>query len=207
MSELEKTTTSGAAVSSRVSVRRAGRTCATCESPFADGQDHYSVLSHAAEPDEWVRTDFCLACWETAVERFPTHPPASGDIHSLWRTRYTDRDTARRTPVNEYTPLLEICYDALECDSREDQGLAYLAAMVLRRQRVFRLIRAESGGDTPHDALLFYDKVRQAEVRIPDPPLTMDELRTTRRVLQDRLAAVGADATPPADREMVHERE
>ena len=164
-----------------------------------DGAEHYSVLQRNEAEELWVRLDYCMDCWDAALD---TLEPET--LHSLWRTRFVDRNAARQTPVNEYTPLLEICYDSLGADEIDSQAMAYLSAMVLRRQKVFRLVRTERDADTDQEALLFYDTVSQAEVRVPDPPLTLDELRATRRVLQERLAAVTPD-DGPATQEVVHE--
>lgn len=148
-----------------------------------------------------MRSDYCLACWEQALEG-----ESGTTVHSLWRTRYVDRDAARRTPPNEYTPLLEICYDALSSEDAEQQSLAYLTAMVLRRQKVFRLVRREQDEATQQEAYLFFDKVNQVEVRVPDPPMSLDSLRATRRVLQSRLAPLTeAPGDGALDQEVVHE--
>ncbi len=198
----DKTTRFSSNPANSVNIRRAGVACASCGTGFEDGQEHFSILRHDEPTGEWHRGDFCLGCWDGVLEG-----EDGRDLYSLWRTRYIDRNAARRTPANEYTPLLEICYDALHSEEAEQQGLAYLSAMVLRRQKVFRLVRSERAEDNAPASLLFYDKVNQAEIRVPDPPMTLDDLRATRRVLQSRLTPLPAEGCDVPDQEVAHERE
>lgn len=182
-----------------VAIGHAGRTCARCEEKFTDGQDVCSVLGPDAG-GEWPRVDYCTACWSTVREG------AGPDQFFLcWRTKFTDRDAANRTPASQYTPLLSICYDALQADDPAAEGLAYLTAMVLRRQKVFRYIRAARDDATARSALVFFDKVNETEVRVPDPQLTPEELAVMRQELQARLAPEGPDDDEVPAQEAVRE--
>lgn len=166
-----------------------------CETPFADGQDIRSALIRT-EPDTdtddtaWQRRDFCEPCWAQVQAT-----PEADTFFLTWRTRFIDRTAANQAPPTEYVPLLDICYEALATDDDESQGLAYLSAMVLRRQKVFRFVRTMEDDERAQRSLIFFDKANQAEVRVPDPRLSPEDLLATRRVLQDRLSPVGPDGS------------
>lgn len=198
----DKATRPRGAAAAPVTIRKPGKACAKCGTAFQDGDQHYSILKHDETEQAWVRRDYCLECWGQVLDS-----EDGCDVHSLWRTRYVDRDAARRTPVNEYTPLLEICYDALHEQDTTQHGLAYLSAMVLRRQKVFRLVRTVRDQETEQASLLFFDRVNQAEVQVPDPPMTLEELRATRRVLQSRLTPIEPLGREAPDPEVAHDRD
>ena len=86
-----------------------------------------------------------------------------------------------------FTPLRRIFYDSVESSDRITLAMAYLAAQLLRRQKVFRLIKETDGEDGEANVVLFADRLGDRLIEVRDPSLSHAELEQGRQLLMERL--------------------
>ena len=99
---------------------------------------------------------------------------------------------AQQEPAEKFSPLRKIFYSVAESEDRVQIAKAYLAAQLLRRQKVFRLVKESDDTDGEMRVALFMDRIgnRLAEAR--DPLLTYAEMEAGRVQLMEELAALEA---------------
>lgn len=159
-----------------VKITKTARKCAATDRPFAHGE---RVVSRVLVKDHtYVRQDFCTDAWTKQL---------ADEAVAFWRTVY--RDPESEQPAEVHSPLRQVFYDAAEGDGRADMALAYLASQLLRRQKVFRLIKESDDPEHEHRTALFADRHGDRLVEVPDPGLTLRELEAAREELMRRLAA------------------
>lgn len=169
-----------------IKIVKSDKHCHSCEMEFSHDQEIHSGVRIADH--QFVREDYCTTCW-------PQIDQAS--FYSLWKTAYYDPAVAEAEPPEHFSPLRQTFYEALETDDRVQLSVAYLAAQLLRRQKVFRLIKESDGADGEPKVALFSDRLGGRLIEVKDPDLTHEELEHGRGVLLERLYALegGADDT------------
>ena len=147
--------------------------CTTCETAFAAGAQHASVLSLSG--DEFAREDTCVPCFEARDHK--------GDVF-YWFTRHS----ADRRAVHLDLATLEQLFVQLE--SRTEQKLCevrYLLCLLLMRKRRVKLDRIVRGGDAGESMVVHRPRRQESlHVRVFDfdaPRLA--ELRTELRQIFD----------------------
>ena len=167
-----------------IKIGKTARTCAACDKAFQHEEDLASLVR--IEEGLLVREDYCLPCWdeERAVGAF-----------SAWTPRYYDPAVAEQAPAETFSPLRRLFQDAVEADSREQAAVAYLAAQLLRRQKVFRLIK-ESEGEGEHRIALYVDRIGDRLIQVRDADFSYAELEAARTALLEKLAALEAPEAP-----------
>ncbi|MDZ4861755.1 MAG: hypothetical protein SGI88_22500 [Candidatus Hydrogenedentes bacterium] len=164
-----------------IRIGKPGRNCASSEKQFEHGETVVSVMR--VEQQQLVRHDFAKPTWENSQ--------ASGSI-AVWETQYTDPSVAQQQPPEKSSPLRQLFYEAAESDDRIEIAKAFLAAQLLRRQKVFRFMKESEGADGETRVALFMDRIgnRLAEAR--DPHLSYAELEAGRVKLMEELNALEA---------------
>jgi hypothetical protein len=162
-----------------IKIGRSSRTCAACEQPFVHDQELSSLVR--LEQGILLREDYCLPCWEK--ER-------SLGAFSVWTPRFYDPAVAEQQPEESFSPLRRLFYDAAETEERSEAAVAFLAAQLLKRQKVFRLIK-ESAGEEDR-ITLYADRIGDRLIQVRDANFTYEELEEARKALLERLAAVEA---------------
>ena len=168
-----------------IRIGKPGRICAGTERQFEHGETVVSVMR--VENQQLVRHDFAKPAW--ADDR------ATGAI-AVWETQYHDPSIDQQGPAEKFSPLRKIFYDAAESDDRVCIAKAYLAAQLLRRQKVFRLVKESDDTEGEARVALFMDRIgnRLAEAR--DPSLTYAEMEAGRVALMNELATLEGDKQP-----------
>lgn len=160
-----------------IRIGKSARACHACGTDFAHEQHMTSTVRRG--DDGWVREDFCDACW-------------NGDnadaVFSVWSATFHDPHVEEQGPPEVFSPLRQSFYEAVESDRRESVAVAYLAAQLLRRQKVFRWIKETTDPDTEAAVLLFSDRIANRLIEVQDPNLTTGELEQGRYRLMERLA-------------------
>jgi len=128
------------------------------------------------------REDYARAAFEESF--------AQGAV-AVWNAVYYDPKVLQQEPEESYSPLRRIFYEAAGQDDRHQMAVAFLAAQLLRRQRVFRLVKT-SDGDEQVQITLFTDRLSERLVEVPDPHLTYAEMEAGREALAQRLAELEA---------------
>ena len=173
-----------------IKIVKSDRHCHSCEMNFAHDQEIHSGVRIADH--QFVRADYCTACWPEID---------ASDFYSFWKTSYYDPAVAEAEPPEHFSPLRQTFYEALENTDRVQLAVAYLAAQLLRRQKVFRLIKESEGEDGEAKIALFSDRLGGRLIEVKDPDLTHAELEHGRGVLMERLYALegGSDDSPEDD--------
>lgn len=110
--------------------------------------------------------------------------------YSAWTAQYYDPRVAEQEPEETFSPLRQTFYAAVEEKDRASMSVAYLAAQLLRRQKVFRLIKETKDPDTDAILILFNDRIGNRLIEVGDPNLTHAELEQARVTLMEKLAAL-----------------
>lgn len=164
-----------------IKIRKTARCCSICEKSFVHDQELRSI----ARIDEGliVREDFCTQCWSDQADT---------QTYSVWSPVFYDPLVAEQEPEETFSPLRQLFYDAVESEDRASLSLAYLAAQLLRRQKVFRLIKEMDDPEEAQHVILFSDRIGNRLIEVRDPSLTYAELEDARRELMARLTALEA---------------
>lgn len=171
-----------------IKIGKNAHTCAICESDFIHEQK-VSSLVRVVE-GLFQREDFCSNCWEDTL--------AQG-AYSTWAIQYYDPKVAEQEPEEVFSPLRKLFYDSLEEASRPSIAIAYLAAQLLRRQKVFRLIKETKDPDNDSALILFNDRIGNRLIEVSDPNLSHSELDAARIQLMEQLTALEAPEEPAED--------
>lgn len=172
-----------------IKIVKSGKQCLNCETAFVHEQSIDSVVRIVDH--QLAREDYCATCWPSVNRTV---------LYSQWKTAYYDPAVAESQPPEHFSPLRQTFYETLESQDRAQLAVAYLAAQLLRRQKVFRLIKESDGLDGEPRIALFSDRLGGRLIEVRDPDLTHGELETGRVVLMERLYALesGGSETPLA---------
>lgn len=162
-----------------IKIGRTSRACTACEKPFEHEQELMSLVR--IQERVLVREDYCQECWS---------PKRTAGSFSVWSARFYDPKVADQQPAEVFSPLRRVFYEAVESESREELAVAYLAAQLLRRQKVFRLLKESDSSEHELRLTLYADRIADKLIEVRDPNLAYAELDAGRRMLMERLAAI-----------------
>lgn len=162
-----------------IKIGKAARACKACDHTFQHEEVLFSLVR--VEDSFFVREDYCERCWD---------PNTAEVAYSAWSPRFYDSAVAEREPPEVFSPLRRIFYDSVESNERSELAVAYLAAQLLRRQKVFRLIKESEDPDGTLKVALFSDRIGNRLIELRDPSLSHRELEDGRRILMERLNAL-----------------
>lgn len=159
-----------------IKIGKRARACCGCTRAFVHEEELTSVVR--VEDQVLVREDYCTACWE---------PARASSAFSVWLSKFYDPKVAEQEPPEVFSPLRQIFYEAVEADDRGELAKAYLAAQLLRRQKVFRLIKESEVTESEIRVALFSDRIGNRLIEVRDPNLTFAEMEHGRVALMERL--------------------
>jgi len=170
-----------------IKISKSARACASCQEPFVHEQEMNSLVR--IENQAFLREDYCANCW---------NPEKAQGAFSVWTPKFYDPKVAEQEPPEVFSPLRQVFYDAAECEDRSETAVAYLAAQLLRRQKVFRLLKESDGTETDCEVrvALFTDRIADRLIEARDPGLSYAELEAGRVTLMERLARLENDQPP-----------
>ncbi len=147
-----------------------------CQRPFVHEEEMNSLVR--IEHQVLIREDFCATCWS---------PDRTVGAFSVWQYRFYDPRVAEQQPPEVFSPLRQVFYEAAESEDRKELAKAYLAAQLLRRQKVFRLLKESDDADSEVHVILYADRIANRLVEVRDPNLSYAELEAGRCALLERL--------------------
>ena len=162
-----------------IRIGKTSRACSACAREFEHEEDIHSIVR--VEDRAFVRADYCAECWN------PDHANAA---HSVWSTRFYDPRVAEQEPPEVFSPLRQLFYECVEANERAELAKAYLAAQLLRRQKVFRLIKESDDADSDLRVALFADRIGNRLIEVRDPSLSLGEMEAGRTGLLERLREI-----------------
>ncbi len=165
---------------------RSAHCCHATGRNFVHDEEIYSVVR--IEEGALVREDYCAEAWK---------PELAQGVYSAWSAKFYDPKVAEQAPPEVFSPLRQTFYESLESEERPELARAYLAAQLLRRQKVFRRIKEadESEGETR--ITLYADRIGNRLIEVRDPNFSYAELDAARNALLDRLQALENPAPVP----------
>ena len=160
-----------------IRINKTARKCCSSERPFEHGEEVTSLVR--LEDHVLVREDYAKECWEDSRRK---------DALATWTTLFYDPAVAEQEPSETFSPLRQVFYECVESEGRPDLATAYLAAQLLRRQKVFRLIKESDDAEGEVRVALFSDRIGGRLIEVRDPTLTYEEMEIGRQALMGRLA-------------------
>lgn len=130
-----------------------------------------------------AREDYCQTCW---------NPDFVKGAYSTWSLKYYDPKVAEQKPPEVFSPLRQLFYEAVENEDRVEQAKAYLAAQLLRRQKVFRRIKESDENEGEVHILLYADRIGNRLIEVRDPNFSYAEMENARVALLTRLQELEA---------------
>jgi hypothetical protein len=158
-------------------IRRRHGECTRCESAFAQGARHSSVLRLDEEQD-LLREDLCDACWKTAE---------SEDFLFWWFTRF---EVDRKQTLQLDLASLERLF--MELEGREEEKLRelrYLLCLLLMRKRKLKLQKVLR--NEKNEELVLRRPRREEELTVRVYDFTPDRIEELRSRLQEVLEGAG----------------
>lgn len=159
-----------------IKITKSAKSCTGCERDFLHDE---SLHSRVRVGDEGlIREDYCQDCW----------PDEAGLVaYSTWSTRFYDPQVAEQEAPEVFSPLRTLFYEAVDAEDRMERAKAFLAAQLLRRQKVFRLMKESDEADGDAKILLYVDRIGNRLIEVRDPNFTYTELDQARGALLARL--------------------
>ncbi len=181
-----------------IRIGKGARVCRATERPFEHGQQVVSLVR--LENGMLVREDYGRDAWNDDF--------ALGTL-AVWTTEYIDPAVAEQQPAEVFSPLRQAFYEAAESEGRLELAKAYLAAQLLRRQKVFRLLKESDATDGEVKVILFSDRIGDRLIEVRDPSLTYTELEEGRKALLERLRQLEQPEEPaePTSQEVTTEQD
>lgn len=166
-----------------IKISKSTHSCAACGVDF----QHLQNLTSTVKVAEGVlhREDYCKPCWKTEQNKA---------VYSVWSTVYHDAKVEESAPPEVFSPLRQLFYEAAEEESRVEMAKAFLAAGLLRRQKVFRLIKESDESDGSVRITLYTDRIGNRLIEVPDPQFSYAEMDKARTLLIARLQELEAAA-------------
>ncbi len=176
-----------------IKICKSSRHCSACGKEFDHKEPHLSMINESRK--EFEREDFCMTCWTQRASGW------ADKSYSFWATRYIDPSVENEQPPEVYAPVLKLFYETFESDEKAALAIAFISAHLLRRQKVFRLMKEFNREDVEGRVQVFADKFSQRLVEVPDLEFTAQELRDAQRVLIERTDPPKEENVPDGSQE------
>lgn len=151
------------------------RHCSACERELAENEAYTAALYE--EGEEFVRRDFCQACWAQAE--------AAGGFFSRWRAAVPEKEQKRRLFADD--EVLVDFFLRLEHETDEQRRhFFYLLALILMRKKLVKFEDLERDPEGNEFLVLRYapeDRV----VRVHDPKLSEEQIEAVKDQLSQIL--------------------
>jgi len=172
-----------------IRIGKTARKCLVSDQAFVHGDQVTSLVR--LQDQCLVREDYAQKNWDPAR--------AQGAV-AVWSTTFYDPSVAEQEPPEIFSPLRRIFYDSAESSDRLELAVAYLAAQLLRRQKVFRQIKESDDAEGGARVAVLEDRIGNRLIEVRDPNLSYADLDEGRRVLMKRLGELEAPDEPMEER-------
>lgn len=160
-----------------IRIGKQGRSCVATNRQFEHGEEVISLVRY--ENQELIREDFAKEAWEQG---------RSGGALAVWSSPFIDPKVVEQEPPERFSPLRQLFYNSVESTDRCELAKAFLAAQLLRRQKVFRLLKESDDSDGESRVTLYTDRIGNRLIEVRDPNLSYTELEAGRVALLRELA-------------------
>lgn len=159
-----------------IRISRSAHKCAASGRKFHHEEQIHSRVR--IQDGALVREDYAGESWSDELAR---------GAYSVWTAQYIDPEVENQEPEEAFSPLRRIFYDSVEAATRIEQAKAFLAAQLLRRQKVFRQMKESDESDGETRILLYADRVGDRLIEVRDPSFTYSEMEEARTLLLQQL--------------------
>ncbi len=160
-----------------IRISKTSAKCAETGRAFVHEEPVHSVVR--LDAGALVREDYCEEAWNGT---------RTANAYSVWVSKYYDPRVAEQEPAEVFSPLRQLFYESLESEDRSEGAKAFLAAQLLRRQKVFRQIKESSQETEGARVALFADRIGNRLIEVHDPNFTYAEIEAARTGLLTRLS-------------------
>lgn len=168
-----------------IRISRPSKRCCASDQDFVHNDEIVSLVRYSE--GALVREDYAKSQWDEAYgER----------AYSVWTTRFHDPQVADQEPEEKYSPLRQLFYGAQGGEDRPSLAVAFLAAQLLRRQKVFRQIKESAETDEGGKLILYVDRIGNRLIEVRDPNFSYAELDAARQRLMEELMTLEAPPVP-----------
>ena len=168
-----------------IRIGKSAHTCTATGRAFVHDEDIHSLVR--VVDGEFIREDYSAEAW---------NPEQANGAYSVWSAKYYDPEVAEREAPEVSSPLRRLFYESIESEGRAEQAKAFLAAQLLRRQKVFRRIKESDESDGETRIILFSDRIGNRLIEVRDPSFSYAEMDEARNALVARLQELEAPETP-----------
>jgi hypothetical protein len=163
----------------QIKISRSSRACHATGQAFEHDQELVSLVRMVE--DDLVREDYLKSSWEAGFAK---------GAYSVWSTRYYDPQVAEQEPEEVFSPLRHIFYEAVASEDRLEVATAFMAAQMLKRQRVFKQLKESEESEEDLKTILYSDRIGNRLIEVKDPHFTYAELQEGSARLMARLTAL-----------------
>jgi len=147
--------------------------CAACRKDLQAGEQFVATVRQ--EADEFLRADYCLACWGEGPR------DSQADVVGVWRSRVPQPQEKRRLFVDN--ELLINFFERLDgAESTAKLCFRYVLALVLMRKKLLVYDRTERGDDGTEIWLMHF-KGSEHVHRVIDPKMDEEKIAQVSRQL------------------------
>jgi len=168
-----------------IKIGRSAHACRACGRAFVHEESLFSLVR--VVEGILSREDYCPQCRDGADR---------AGAYSTWTAEYYDPKVAEQAPPEVFSPLRQLFYEAVASEDRMELAKAFLAGQLLRRQKVFRLVKESDEADGQAKTQIYNDRIGNRLIEVIDPSFTYAELESARERLMARLRELEA---PPAE--------
>ncbi len=178
--------------------------CESCGITFLDNQAYLCLLK--PEGDLWMRSDYCQACWDKAVQ------PQLSTIkeYAAWTGRFKVVVPVPKTEVVEKDHAQRLFRKLLASGDPTKKNSIFVIAVMLERKKILKqqkVIRNEgiSSAGAPARVLVYTHNETSETIFIEDPQIRLPEWNKiqheVKELLEQEIALLRAPDVAPASKE------
>ncbi|MFP4058777.1 MAG: hypothetical protein ACLF0G_18060 [Candidatus Brocadiia bacterium] len=155
-------------------IAKSQRVC-SCGRQLEENETYYAALYE--EGEEFVRRDYCLACWEAARQR--------GGHFSFWKTSVPPKEQRRRLFADDQV-LVDFFLRLEGATEEQHRRFFYLLALILMRKKRLKfqdIERDEEGGEV----LVLRYPPEDRTLRVLNPALDDEQVEALKEQLSQVL--------------------
>lgn len=162
-----------------IKINKCASVCCICGKIFVHEEKVYSKA--LIDTTVLERRDYCSLC---------DCSPTGVHVFCTWETVYADPKVKEEERQATYSPLRSLFYELADSTDRSDLAQAFLLAQLLKRQKVFRLIRESEENTETGRITLYLDRIENRLIETRDLDFKFAELESARVRLIEHLQRI-----------------
>jgi len=154
-------------------IAKSRRECA-CGRELEENETYFAALYE--EGEQFVRRDYCLACWEKAR--------AEGGFFSFWRTAIPPREQKRRLFADDEV-LVNFFLRLEGAEEEQHRHFFYLLALILMRKKILKF--EDINREEDREILCLRYPREDRVFQVADPKLSDEQVEALKEQLSEIL--------------------